>query len=77
VLQALLESPPPDPDAGLRQDLTHLTVFTIDDASTQEVDDALSLSRDEHGNVLLWVHIADPTRWVMPGGLADAWRGKA
>eukprot|EP00775_Hariotina_reticulata_P005095 gene5095-5336_t len=64
--EALLQSPPPDLDEGLRQDLTHLTVFTIDDASTLEVDDALSISRDQQGNLLLWVHIADPTRWVMP-----------
>jgi hypothetical protein len=36
-LQALLASPPPDPDAGSRLDLTGLTTFTIDDEGTTEV----------------------------------------
>lgn len=33
----LLSSPPPDPDAAIREDLTHLRVYTIDAASTKEV----------------------------------------
>lgn len=65
--QTLLNSPPPDPDASRREDLTHLRVFTIDDASTTEVDDGLSVSEDEQGNKLFWVHVADPTRWITPG----------
>lgn len=66
-LQALLVSPPSDPDASTRLDLTHLTVFTIDDASTKDVDDGVSVERDEDGQLLLWVHVADPTAWLQPG----------
>lgn len=67
LVQALLSSPPPDPDASTRLDLTHLNVFTVDDASTTEVDDGLSVTADEQGRTLLWVHVADPTRWLTPG----------
>jgi hypothetical protein len=67
LLQVLLSAPPPDPDASTRMDLTHLTVYTVDDASTTEVDDGLSITTDEAGAKLLWVHVADPTRWLTPG----------
>jgi len=60
-------SPPSDPDAATRLDLTHLAVFTIDDASTKDVDDGISVERDEDGQLLLWVHVADPTAWLQPG----------
>lgn len=46
VLQAaaqdVLAHPCPDADAAVRQDLTHMTVLAIDDASTVEVDDGVS-----------------------------------
>lgn len=67
VLQALLASPPADPDAASRVDLTHLSVYTIDDASTRDVDDGISVEQAEDGQLLLWVHVADPTRWLQPG----------
>lgn len=66
-LQALLASPPPDPDASTRLDLTHLAVYTIDDATTRDVDDGISVEVAEDGQLLLWVHVADPTRWLQPG----------
>ncbi|WP_017298239.1 ribonuclease catalytic domain-containing protein [Nodosilinea nodulosa] len=65
-----LQSPPPDPDAQ-RLDLTHLKVYTVDDVSTQEIDDGLSLETLADGSHRLWVHIADPTRWLMPGDDLD------
>jgi exoribonuclease-2 len=43
-----LQSPPPDPDAN-RLDLTHLKVYTVDDASTQEIDDG-----SQRGNPGQW-----------------------
>ncbi|KAK9829763.1 hypothetical protein WJX72_007759 [[Myrmecia] bisecta] len=58
------QRPPPDADAAHRLDLRHHTVYTIDDASTTEIDDGLSVERLGEGRVRLWVHIADPTRWV-------------
>ncbi|GFR46827.1 hypothetical protein Agub_g8463, partial [Astrephomene gubernaculifera] len=94
--QALLSCPPPDPDADLRQDLTHLRVFTIDDASTTEVDDGISIEpwvtthEDEDGEgdegsgsgsssrwsadggvLKIWIHVADPSRWIQPGSDLD------
>ena len=42
VAQRCLTNCPPDTEAN-RLDLTHLKVYTIDDASTQEIDDGLSL----------------------------------
>ena len=70
VAQQCLDSPPPDPDKN-RLDLTHLKVYTIDDESTQEIDDGLSLETLEDGRERLWIHIADPTRLVMPGDELD------
>ncbi|EFJ50853.1 hypothetical protein VOLCADRAFT_103637 [Volvox carteri f. nagariensis] len=73
---ALLAAPPPDPDAKLREDLTHLRVFTIDDVTTTEVDDGLSLERLEGSEgaaagIRIWIHVADPTRWIRPGSNLD------
>lgn len=45
IPQALLSQPPPDPSAANRMDLTHLSVTTIDDEGTLEVDDGLSVER--------------------------------
>ncbi len=65
-----LVAPPPDPDTN-RLDLTHLKVYTIDDESTQEIDDGLSREILEDGRERLWIHIADPTRLVKPGDELD------
>ncbi len=70
VAHQCLDSPPPDPDSN-RLDLTHLKVYTIDDESTQEIDDGLSLETLTDGRQRLWIHIADPTRLVMPGDELD------
>ncbi|WP_035984948.1 ribonuclease catalytic domain-containing protein [Leptolyngbya sp. KIOST-1] len=70
MAQQRLQSPPPDPDAQ-RLDLTDLKVYTVDDASTQEIDDGLSLETLADGSQRLWVHIADPTRWLLPGDDLD------
>jgi exoribonuclease II len=65
-----LTSPPPDPDPN-RLDLTHLKVYTIDDESTREIDDGLSVEMLADGQQRLWIHIADPSRWVIPGDDLD------
>jgi exoribonuclease II len=70
MAQQRLQSPPPDPDSQ-RLDLTHLKVYTVDDASTQEIDDGLSLETLADGSHRLWIHIADPTRWLLPGDDLD------
>ncbi|MGC9503195.1 ribonuclease catalytic domain-containing protein [Baaleninema sp.] len=70
VAQRCLTSPPPDSDPN-RLDLTHLKIYTIDDTSTKEIDDGLSLEYLEDGRQRLWIHIADPTRWLTPGDELD------
>ncbi len=54
-----------------RLDLRDQEIFTIDPASAKDFDDAVSLSRDEDGNWLLGVHIADVSHYVQPGSLTD------
>lgn len=71
MVQQRLQSPPPDLDDPQRLDLTHLKVYTVDDASTQEIDDGLSLETLGDGRQRIWIHIADPTRWVIPGDELD------
>ncbi|MBD2300995.1 VacB/RNase II family 3'-5' exoribonuclease [Nostoc sp. FACHB-87] len=65
VAQQRLDSPTTDLDAN-RLDLTHLKVYTVDDESTTEIDDGLSWESLSDGQERLWVHIADPTRWLEP-----------
>jgi exoribonuclease II len=69
--QTCLTNPPPDLDQDRRLDLTHLKVYTIDDESTQEIDDGLSLEFGESGQAKVWVHIADPSRWLTTGDVLD------
>ena len=70
MVQQRIDNPPPDADAD-RLDLTHLKVYTIDDESTREIDDGLSLETLGDGRKRIWVHIADPTRWLLPGDDID------
>ncbi len=65
VAHQRIDSLPPDLDTH-RLDLTHLKVYTIDDESTSEIDDGLSWEKLPDGQERLWVHIADPTRWLVP-----------
>ena len=53
-----------------RLDLTHLATYSLDDAGTREIDDALSLERREDG-CWIWIHIADPARLIEPGSPLD------
>ncbi|MEB3211466.1 MAG: RNB domain-containing ribonuclease, partial [Leptolyngbyaceae bacterium] len=70
MAQSLIDNSPPDCDVN-RLDLTHLKVCTIDDESTLEIDDGLSIEFLENGQRRVWIHIADPTRWVQPGDALD------
>jgi exoribonuclease-2 len=65
VAQQRLDFPPTDSDTN-RLDLSHLKVYTIDDESTTEIDDGLSWELLPDGRERVWVHIADPTRWLVP-----------
>lgn len=53
------------PDAP-RRDLRDLTTFTIDPATAQDFDDAISAD-----GARVWVHIADVSAFVRPGSLVD------
>ncbi|MFS8900132.1 ribonuclease R [Synechococcus sp. H60.2] len=69
--QTLLGGPPPFLDPHLRRDLTHLHTYTIDDASTRDIDDALSVEFWSDEEIKLWIHIADPSCWVQWGDPLD------
>ncbi len=70
VAQFCLQNHPKDPDVQ-RLDLTNLKVYTIDDESTEEIDDGLSIEKLEHGLTRIWIHIADPSRLVSPNDQLD------
>ena len=53
--------------ADARVDLTGLPTFTIDPDDAQDFDDAVSATRED-GHIRVWVHIADVTAYLRPGG---------
>lgn len=36
-----------------------------------QLDDALSASRLQDGRIKVWIHVADPARYVQPGSAID------
>jgi len=52
--------------------LANITAFSIDDASTTEIDDAFSLEKLAGGNWRIGIHIAAPALCVAPGSEIDA-----
>ena len=58
-------SPPPDPYALRRRDLTDLEIITIDGERTRDFDDALSLEQVAEG-WRLGIHISDVSALVQP-----------
>jgi exoribonuclease II len=53
-----------------RRDLTHLSAYAIDDATTETPDDALSFEPLAQGG-RVWVHVADPAALVTPDSPLD------
>jgi ribonuclease R len=51
-----------------RVDLRELPTFTIDPGDAKDFDDAVSARREGDGRVRVWVHIADVTAFMRPGG---------
>lgn len=70
VLQAAQAVPPFTPDHTDHADFTSLSTFTIDDAETADIDDALSVS-EENGLITVGIHIADASFFVTPGDVLD------
>ncbi|MFC0267995.1 exoribonuclease II [Kushneria aurantia] len=58
-------------DGAERVDMTATPFFTIDNASTTDMDDALAVETLDDGGYRLTVAIADPTAYVQPGDAAD------
>ena len=54
-----------------RSDLRELATFTIDPVTAQDFDDAISAQRRDDGTIRVWVHIADVSAFVRPGGAVD------
>jgi ribonuclease R len=54
--------------ADARVDLRDLPTFTIDPADARDFDDAVSARREDGGQVRVWIHIADVTAYMRPGG---------
>ena len=52
--------------------LTKVECFSIDDATTTEIDDAFSLENLANGNVRIGIHIAAPALAVQPDSALDA-----
>ena len=58
-------------EGSARRDLRSLTTFTIDPASAQDFDDAISATREPDGSIRVSVHIADVSAFVAPRSLID------
>ena len=54
-----------------RIDLRDLDTVTIDDASTQDMDDAISVVQPSPGEYRVYVHIADVASVIEPGSVLD------
>lgn len=54
-----------------RTDFTALACFTIDDPSTLDMDDAISLERLPSGDYRLGIHISDVASFIRPGSILD------
>src|SRR5215210_3111814 len=61
-------------ELGERRDLRHLPTVTIDGVDAKDFDDAISVEPTGEG-YRLWVHIADVTHYVEPGGALDEQAG--
>jgi len=58
-----------EPDAD-RRDLRDQRVITIDPEGAKDHDDAIAVAQEGQG-IRVWVHIADVSRYVVPGGAID------
>lgn len=60
-----------DNEHALRKDLTHIDFFTIDGRETMDMDDAISIGKDEQGNYVVNVAIADPSTYISEKSTID------
>jgi exoribonuclease-2 len=60
----------PARERSVRRDLTTLDTFTVDDVSTRDMDDAISIEQTRDG-FRLGIHISDVASLVTPGSILD------
>ena len=71
-VEAEASESPADLEGAPRVDLRHLGTFTVDPHDARDFDDAISAAPlGEDGGVRLWVHIADVSAYVRPGGVLE------
>lgn len=58
-------------DLAGRRDLRNETIVTIDGADAKDLDDAVTVTKNEDGTYKLGVHIADVSYYVKEGSLID------
>ncbi|KAL6060483.1 hypothetical protein QOT17_013510 [Balamuthia mandrillaris] len=66
--QRLLINPPSELE---RWDLRDHQVFAVDNFDATEIDDAFSIAEDSTGAEWVFVHIADPSKWITPHSVID------
>eukprot|EP00123_Amoebidium_parasiticum_P017821 comp23998_c0_seq1/m.42718 comp23998_c0_seq1/g.42718 ORF comp23998_c0_seq1/g.42718 comp23998_c0_seq1/m.42718 type:complete len:941 (-) comp23998_c0_seq1:35-2857(-) len=73
ALQCLPKAPwtIPEEEIAQRRDLRKQRIFSIDPPTARDLDDALSCERDQDGNFVIGVHIADVTYFVHPNTALD------
>lgn len=54
-----------------RKDLRYLDIITIDGPHSKDLDDAISIEKNENGNYILGVHIADVSNYVKEDSALD------
>lgn len=68
ALEATRNTRDPDTILGIRRDFRTEKIYTIDSASTSEIDDGLSLEviMNEDGSTRqrIWVHVSDADQWA-------------
>jgi exoribonuclease-2 len=57
--------------ATRREDFRHLITWAIDTPGSKDRDDAFSFEVADDGQVLLYVHVADPAEFILPGSELD------
>lgn len=73
VLESIQDMPDSVSDVEMvgRLDLRDRVIFTIDGADTRDIDDAISVKKNEDGTYELGVHIADVSHYVEKDSLLD------
>eukprot|EP01119_Soliformovum_irregulare_P018505 TRINITY_DN5697_c0_g2_i1.p1 TRINITY_DN5697_c0_g2~~TRINITY_DN5697_c0_g2_i1.p1 ORF type:complete len:755 (+),score=330.95 TRINITY_DN5697_c0_g2_i1:163-2265(+) len=61
----------PEEECKKRRDLRNTRIFSIDPLGSQDVDDALGVTKLPNGNIQVGVHIADVTYFIQPGSPLD------